>query len=290
MRSLKTYISILRSVKNRPTKYFIYLVLAIVALFLQAYMHNYNIVYLVMFFIVGVAGASSFFGIFNLYNIKAKLLSHERFFAGESSFFNLSIKNDSDSSAFDIYAQYKEQTQYIRSIPAHHTKMIKFKESFQQRGRAELGSVLLYSYFPLPHEKKYKTLTLDTKVVVFAKPGGVSLFKSLYKNNAVVGELSEFEGIKKFQQGDSTSYIHWASLAKNNTLMIKDFLYEDESKKLHFTLKNLKGDTEERLSQLTLWVLECEKGRLDFTIELQDEILDSKKVGIDEILKTIALY
>ena len=290
MKSLKTYILILKSVKNRPTKFFFFLIIAIVGLFLQAYMHNYNIVFIVMFFMVGVAGAASVFGVLNLYYLRVKLLSHRRFFAHENSSFTLSIINSSENSSYDISVTYKTKTKHIKSLEAHTSKTISFEETFNKRGEVDLSDIRLQSLFPLPHELKYKDIKTDKKVVVYSQPKGISLLKFYNKNNSLNGEIDDFDGVKKFNQGDSTSYIHWASLAKNNLLMIKNFIYEDETKKLHFDFKTITGNVEEKLSQLTLWVVECEKYCFDFTIELNGEVFDSKKVDIDDILKTIAKY
>ena len=290
MKSLKTYISILKRVKNRPTKFFIFLVIVLVSLFVQAYMHNYNIVFIIMFFLVGIAGTSSIFGVLNLYYIKVELLSHERFFAHQNAIFVLLVINTSDDTSYDISITYKDEKKYIKSVQAHHSGTISCKELFYKRGEANLADIKLSSLFPLPHEIKYKNIKIDKKIIVYAKPEGISLFKLYNKNNSINGEIDEFDGIKEFNQGDSTSYIHWPSLAKNNSLMIKNFTYEDETKKLHFNFKTIKGNIEEKLSQLTLWILECEKYNLDFSIDLNDEIFDSKGVSIDEILKTIARY
>lgn len=290
MKSLKTYISILKSVKNRPTKYFVFLVIAIVSLFLQAFMHNYNIVYLVMFFLVGIAGASSVFGVINLYHIRVKLLSHERFFATKTSQYKLLLINDSDNSSFDINILSGNQTQHIKVIEAHESVTVPLDISFAKRGEVGFEDIKLFSLFPLPHELKYKYIQIDKKVVVYAKPAGMSLLKKYNKNISVNGEIDEFEGIEKFNQGDSVSAIHWASLAKNNSLMSKKFTYEDESKKLKFDFKALQGETEERLSQLTLWVLESEKYNFDFTMKLGEKSIDSNKMSINEILEAIARY
>jgi len=290
MKLLKTYISILKRVKNRPTKYFLFLIISIVGLFLQAFMHNYNIVFLVIFFLVGVAGTSSIFGVFNLYYLKTKLLSHSRFFANKESTYKLSITNHSDKNSYDVNLTCNNQTTHIKSIKAHHSEIVSIKEKFHKRGETTLKEIKIYSHFPLPHELKYMNILIDEKVIVYAEPKGVSLFKIYNKNSAINGEIDEFEGVRKFNQGDSTSYIHWASLAKNDSLMVKNFIYEDESKKLRFDFKSMRGSDEERLSQLTLWVLECEKYNLEFTINLKNETLDSKEMGTDEILETIAKY
>jgi len=72
--------------------------------------------------------------------------------------------------------------------------------------------------------------------------------------------------------------------------MSKEFLYKQEDDVLHFKFKDIDGDEEMKLSQLTLWILECEKYKLDFTIEIDSEILDSSKMSIFEILERVALY
>lgn len=290
MKSFKTYISILKNIKNRPTKFFFFLVIAIVGLFMQAYMHNYNIVFLVIFFLVGVAGASSIYGVLNLYKIKINLLSSNRFFAQTDTEYKLLITNDREFPSFDINITSKKNLIHLKSIEPHHSQTISLKEKFDTRGLNALSDVRIDSSFPLPHELKYKDFKINKNIVVYAKPKGISLFKLYNKNSTINGEIDDFEGIKTFNQGDSTSYIHWASLAKNDSLMVKNFIYENETQKLHFDFKTLQGTDEERLSQLTLWVLECEKYKLDFTINLNAKLLDSKKMDTDEILKTIAKY
>jgi len=290
MKSFRTYISILKSVKNRPTKHFIYLVLIIVSLFLQAYMHNYNIVYIMMFFLVGIGSASSIYGILNLLHIKLSILSHERFFAQMPSFFTLTILNNSSRSVYDINVAYKDKTQKKAIIDAYQSATIKFTTMFENRGEAKISEFKISSLFPLPHEIKYKTVTLQEKIFVYANPSGVSLFSIYNKNSALSGEIDDFDGIKDYEEGGSLSTIHWASLAKHATLKTKTFLYEDEQKSLHFSFDTLKGEAEERLSQLTLWVLECEKHHLEFTLDINTTQLDSKEQNIDEILRTIASY
>ena len=290
MKSLKAYISILKSVKNRPTKFFLFLIIAIVSLFLQAYMHNYNIVFIVMFFLVAQAGASSIFGILNLYNIKINLLSHDRFFTHTNSTYKLSIINESEETSYDINITSNNQTKHINSVEAHQSQTISLDEKFNKRGETDLPKIKIHSLFPLPHELKYKYIEIDKKIVVYAKPQGISLFKFYSKNNSLNGDINEFDGIKKFNQGESTSHIHWASLAKHNSLMTKNFSYEDETKKLFFDFKTMRGTDEDRLSQLTLWSLECEQYKLDFSIDLNGKILDSKEMSINEILEAIAKY
>lgn len=290
MRSLKTYISILKSVKNKPTRYFFFLVLIIVSLFLQAYIHNYNIVYIMMFLLVGVGGTSSIFGFLNLYPVRVKLLSNERFFANKEAEYKLLVSNKSDNPSYDINISNANNSHTISLINKNENITVSMHEKFQKRGYAKLQKIKIYSLFPLPHELKYKFVDLEKQLIVYPKPEGVSLLEFYNKNNSLNGELDEFEGIKRFNEGDNPSYIHWSSFAKHNILMLKNYRYQDENKTLHFDLDSLKGTQEEKLSQLTLWCLECEKYHLNFTIKLHRKVHSSKEESIDAILTKLALY
>jgi hypothetical protein len=67
-------------------------------------------------------------------------------------------------------------------------------------------------------------------------------------------------------------------------------VFQEPSHKLRFNFGECALDDESRLSQLTLWILECEKMGLNFTILMPDVLLDSEKKRIDEILEILAKF
>ena len=70
----------------------------------------------------------------------------------------------------------------------------------------------------------------------------------------------EFSGLRNYQRGDSFKSIHWKSLPKLRQPMVKQFS-ETLEQELWLDWDTLPGlDTEERLSQLTRWVLDAEAG------------------------------
>lgn len=290
MQSLKTFISIHKSVKVRPTKQFFLLLFGIIGLFLQAYMHNYNIVYIMMFFLVSVAGTSTYFGMKNLHPLTLVFVSQERFFVDEPASFTLKLENSSTYDVYDLSITYNDSTHYVKSLKKESSKHIQLQANFVKRGYVALDSVHIESLFPLTHERKFRDISLVHELVVYAKPQGKPLLHRLNIDTKESGDLSDFEGIYEFLHGESFSAIHWASLAKNETLMKKVFSYEEEQEELLFSYEELEGDTESRLSQLTLWVLECEAYGLAFTLEIGSKRFDSKKEHIDVILREIALF
>ncbi|MEN8303816.1 MAG: DUF58 domain-containing protein [Campylobacterota bacterium] len=290
MQLLKTLLSIHKSVKVRATKYFILLVLAIVSLFIQAYMHNYNIVYIMMFFLTAVAGTSTIFGMLNLSPLELKLLSNTRAFATKNTPLTFIVDNSANYSIYDLDFSYEGKNSYLSNLASNNSKVISLDLSFLKRGEQKLGTMHVESFFPLIHERKFRDFLLEEKVVVYPNPQGISLLQKMSQAKSSSGDLDDFKGLTRFEQGENFSAIHWASLAKSDRLMGKRFEYAQEQEKLFFSFSELTGDTEERLSQLTLWVLEAEKYEYDFKLELGSSIFDSKKVGIDAILDALAQY
>ena len=243
-----------------------------------------------MFFLVSVAGTSTLFGMRNLYPLELSFLSNERFFADESAHFTLSAHNRASYPLYDLHFHYKDAQATIKTLQAQSSTSIRLNTRFETRGKHTFQKIHLTSLFPLIHERKFRDIDLDATILVYPHPKGESLLHrlALQKNNS--GDLSDFQEIKEFLQGESISAIHWASLAKNETLMRKVFLFEEKQEKLHFSLAQLRGDIETKLSQLTLWVLECEKLGFAFTLDLGTKTLDSQQEQIDAILSALAQY
>lgn len=243
-----------------------------------------------MFFLVSVAGSSTYFGMKNLHPLEVAFVSQERFFATQSGAFVLSVANVSEYVLYDLEFKYQTQYKHLKRLEPNAKVLLWFETLVQTRGSEALDPLTLTSLFPLPHERKSRVFTLHGELLIYAKPEGRSLFDSLGVQQNERGDLGDFRDIERFSQGESLSKLHWASLAKNEQLMKKEFNYEEQSQTLRFEYEKLTGDKESRLSQLTLWVLECESHGMAFTLILGAKTLDSKVDGIDAILKQLALF
>lgn len=290
MPSLKTFISIHKSVKVRPTKQFFLLLFGIISLFAQAYMHNYNIVYIMMFFLVSVAGTSTYFGMKNLHPLEVAFASQERCFAFEKGVFSVAITNKSDYALYDLDFSYQTQHHKISRLEANQRVHLHFELLAKSRGHEQIDFISVSSLFPLSHEIKSRNFLLNKELLIYPKPEGVSLFDSLGMHDAAEGDMGDFKALERFEQGESLSRVNWASLAKSETLMKKEFSYESKQKSLYFDFERLGGETESRLSQLTLWILECESHDFAFTLSLSKRLYDSKVEGVDGVLSLLALY
>ena len=243
-----------------------------------------------MFWLVAVALVSTYFGVMNLHPIELRFLSHKDFFATKSSKFTLMFENNSSHDLYDLHFKYKDQEVKVPILKAFQDKALCFETTFMSRGIHSLEEFSVVSFFPLFHEKKSRTLRVEKELLVYPNPEGESLFKHLSLKDFHSGDIHDFKGISRYKDGENFSTIHWASLAKNEKLMSKRFIYTQRKEKLHFSISQLKGTTENNISQLTKWILEASQNGFDFTLELHQISLDSTKEDIGEILEKLALY
>lgn len=291
MKYFRIFIQILSTIDTRPTKYFVYLVLAIIGLFFLAYMHNYNIVYIMMFFIFSLAGASSIIGRFNLYQIQATLLSSQNLFTNTASSYTLNISNANDErDSFVLELNNDEETVYINKLGPKQSQTINLHYTPTKRGLSHLPPLKIGSYFPLPHEILFKTLNFKEEVIIYPEAKGRSLDSFTSEHKSFIGEYDDFEGIRAYKQGEALSLIYWPSLAKNGPLMAKEFSLLHQSKHLNFYFSSAGKDDEESLSQLCLWAKECEQKNIPYSMHFPSQVLDSSKRSYHEILEFLALY
>jgi len=286
----RSFAKIARSGSERPTKYIYLLILIFIGLFMQAYIHNYNIVYLALFFTFAFSFSGYFFGRRNIRALHVELLSRKRIFANTISEYTLVLSAVNKNDIYDITCKSIDESKHIKIIPSSTPQVLHFNHLYKKRGDEVFGEVTCESEFALPHQVFYKVFDLESSFVIYPEISGVSLESFIAKNVAMQGERDDFEGIKSFESSDRASQIYWPSLAKGNTLMSKQFSYTNETRTLHFDFESCASSDEKRLSQLTLWVLECEKKDLDFSVYIASKTLESKKMEIDEILTFFARY
>lgn len=290
MKFLRPFRRTNRRTSARITRYFWLLVAVICGLFLQAYMHNFNIVYISLFFLVGFGIVSEFMGRMNLARIEAKVLSVGRVFANQVSSYTLQLQNTSDAPSYAVTVENAHSKDKVDRIGAHGTVVATLQAFYTDRGVTTLQPTTLVSYYPLPHLRFGKRFEHDRELVVYPEPKGEPLREFLARNRSIAGERDDFDGVRRYESGDTASLIYWPSVARGESVMSKQFILDEPSRKLYFEFSACEGDDESRLSQLTLWALECEHAGLDFTIVMPSGVLDSQQRGVDEILETLARY
>ncbi|MEA1953738.1 MAG: hypothetical protein U9O24_05055 [Campylobacterota bacterium] len=289
MNFLQTFNQTRKRLKQRATWYSLLVVLMLFGFFLEAFMHNFNLVYITLFFVFGLAMSASPLGILNIGNIQVIQKSCDRLFANEESFCHFQCHNPSTFESYALVLHCLEQSTSIVRIPAQKTHLAKLPFFPTKRGELHIEKCTLQSLFPLYTIRFILPISCDIKRVVYPQPKGISLQEYLSKRKTTFGDEQDFDGIRADVATHNVARMHWPSVAKGETA-IKIFDYELPQDALYFDFNTSGKDDESRLSQLTLWALECEQKALDFKIFLPKETLNSQRMATDEILNKLALY
>lgn len=290
MKSLRIFIQTHRRVWQRGTWYSLLVVIMLFGFFLEAYMHNFNLVYITLFFVFAIAFSAGPIGTFNLGRLDVEFNGSSRLFANMEGKLFFKIKNQSRTSsswAVEIYCD--DSTSLIGTVKNATTKSVSIDIKPKKRGYFECEDNYLQSLFPLSTVRFILPIDDSCKSVVYPEPKGISLRSFINRQKSYFGEEKDFDGLSTYSGVESLSRIHWASVAKGD-ILVKKFIHEEHTQELAFKFKDAGKNDEERLSQLCLWVLASERSRQPFTIEMPQKLLSSKKESIDEILNHLARY
>jgi len=281
MKSLRTFARIYKRIEQHATLFSIVVVALLFGLFLEAYMHDFNLVYITLFFIFSLAFSAGPIGILNLGRLEASYLHPGRLYAQQEGYIPIEVVNDTSATSWSVTLHDENA-----SVPMD---ILKLPVLPKKRGRFIHQNAYLESKYPLSTVRLVMKIKESCEYTVYPEPKGVPLESFLQQQEAYYGEEKEFDGLRAYDGTQKLSHIHWASVAKGE-MSVKVFSKETRTPQLVFNFYTAANNDEARLSQLCLWVLECEKRNLPFSIQMPDKLLISKKENIDGILETLARY
>lgn len=289
MNSFRTFLSIRKRVKQRATIFSLLVLVLLFGLFLEAYMHNFNLVYITLFFVFAAAFSAGPIGMRNLAHLHGSFAGCDRLFAGKEGSCRFQIENDASLSAWAVELRTDLASTILPELRPHTRMPAVLHFTPKKRGRLDTGPGRLQSLFPLATVRFVLPLETADSLIIYPEPKGEPLKSFLLRQRAPFGDEMDFDGLARYSGAQSASRIHWPSVAKGE-IAVKTFEHELRSDTLRFEFVRCAADDESRLSQLTLWVLECERKKLPFSIIMPHAVLESKKEGIDAILEYLALF
>jgi len=289
MKSLLKFIQIYKSTKQHATLFSLVVVILLFGLFLEAYMHDFNLVYITLFFIFSLAFSAGPIGVLNLGYLNAKFIRSGRFFAKTEGKIAIDIYNASTTASWSVILHHEDVSIPLTKLKGETSTTLFIPFTPNKRGFFNFKACYLESKYPLSTARLTRTIDEIYKGLAYPHPKGKSLRSFLSEKESHYGEEKEFDGLRQYDGSQKLSHIHWASVAKGE-LSVKVFTKETQTPNPVFVFQSLEGDKETRLSQLCLWTLECEKLNMPFSIHMPQRVLSSSKESIDEILETLAQY
>lgn len=281
-----------------PTRYGYGYALLLFLMLLGSMNYSNSMGFALTFLLAGLGLVAMHFTHGNLVNLVLRVGQAPPVFAGETAHFEVYVDNLAIKPRHALKLGWPKQELGVHSdLAGESDAALKLPLPAARRGWLKAGVFSLSTEFPLGLFYAWTWLELDMSCLVFPKPATVS--SPPPAAHGVGGLLTgaragqdEFAGLRDYQRGDAPKTIHWKSLPKLGTPMVKQF-NETMEQEVWLDWEALPQlEVEARLSQLTRWVLDAENGRRAYGLRLPGTRIAPARGEIHqhECLKALALF
>ena len=260
-----------------PTAGFAALLFVLAAMWYAASSQNSAAIYLLLFLLASVFLVSIPRTLINITGITLRVESAKPAFAGDDVSLPVEIMNNSRATRYGIEVVLPDADktrERLDCIPRESAGRLTFRFLARHRGEHEIGMLALTSCYPLGFVRASRRFVSNQTYLVYPKPSGspqLPTNRSHFADSWVqqgIGHGDDFAGVRPYVRGESQRHIDWKAVARGQPLMTKQFVAETKGAVcLDFSELPL-ADVEERLSQLTLWVIEAERAQHPYGVRL----------------------
>lgn len=269
-----TIVLVQRRVFILPTAHGLLFAAVLVLMLTGSVNYNLSLGY-VLTFLLGAMGVNAMLYTFrNLANLQVSPGRAGAVFAGEPARFALRLENPGDETRYAIGLTRDRRTSSYVDVPARQIAVASITVPTEKRGRMAAGRLRLFTRFPLGLYYAWAYVEPDAPCIVYPRPAppGIPLPRSSSANGngTEQGQGSEdFSGLRQYHPGDSTRHIAWKAAARDQGLLTKQFAGRADTD-LRLTWDQVPGQpgVEERLSQLTRWVVDAHELGLAYSLAL----------------------
>jgi uncharacterized protein (DUF58 family) len=238
---------------------------------------NSAAIYLLLFMLASVFLVSIPHTLTNLAGVKLKVESAKPTFAGDEVCLPVEIMNSSRATRYGIEVVLPEAgktRERVDCIPRESAARLTLRFPARRRGEHKIKKLDLTSCYPLGFIRASKKIASNQTYLVYPRPAGNSQLPTSHSRFAdsraeqAFGPGDDFAGVRDYVPGESQRHIDWKAVARGQPMMTKEFA--DETKgAVRLDFFDLRfADLEEKLSQLTLWVIEAERARQPYGLRL----------------------
>ena len=259
-----------------PTKTGWMLGAIIFALLIASIKYSHQGMFLLTFLLASIGQASSLYTHKNLLRITLSAVSAKPVFTDETAEFSITVKNPNDSKKHSVWLLCDNHSEYF-SLEAQQSKTIITKVQTKHRGILPIPDIILTSHYPIGILFSWtKAFSAQADCTVYPKAKDFLKQPDLVSNDTEDEANSqsqkigsdEFSTLKPYQTSDRLRDIHWPSLAKNQQLISKQFTAATTSTKVFNWDQVASLNIEDKLSQLTYWIIEAEKQQQQYQLDI----------------------
>ena len=260
-----------------PTRSFIGLAFLLAAMWYAGASQNNSAAYLLLFILGSVVLISIPHTITNVTGLKATAESLKPTFAGQEVAMPVEVMNPSRTRRSAIVVslpEFETAHERIDEIAPGNAARVTLRFPVENRGEHCIESFCVETVYPLGFLRSVRNFRADQRFIVYPKPDGDTALpqpRARAGTNPAqpeVGEGDDFAGVRAYVPGESQRHIDWKAVARGQAMMTKQFVTESAGL-LYLDFEATRfSETEARLSQLALWIIEAERARRAYGLRL----------------------
>lgn len=301
----QSYTTQRRQLYMLPTKAGWMFSLVVFALFLASIKFSHQPTFLLTFLLSAMAITSSLHTHKNINKLTMTLGNAAPCFVNESLSFPITLHNPLDKSRHSIWVMCSDFQQCV-DVPANGSVSLTIHLTAKKRGEFKLPKVSLTTHYPIGILFSWsRAFQSSSKAIVYPEPLDILSFpqlKDIDSEESIKSSTSQtkrasgeqISSLKNYQKGDRIRDIHWPALAKTGKLISKEY-DQDTQQRLVFAWDDVASlKLEDKLSQLTCWILEVTKGREQTAYQLSipgfDSEYSSNEAHTSQCLEALAMF
>lgn len=286
-----------RRVYILPTKQGLVFAVMLFAMLLGSINYSNNLGYILTFLLASLSVVTILMTYRNLIFLRIGPAVLTPVFAGKPAVIPIQIDNLHYSARYAVEYHLPKEKPIICDITANANSTLHLPITFTQRGMQPLPRFIVATTFPLGFFRAWSHIELQQSVLVYPKPGNDKVLPPA-STGEKEGEMhlragdDEFAGLRNYQAGDSFYRIHWKAAARHHVLQTKQYIGSADSEMWVKWDDSRFADVEQRISQLTQWVLLAANTGLPYGFRIPgvEYPLATGLVHRNNCLKALAMY
>jgi len=266
-----------RNGRTRPSVSALILLLVLLAALAGAMNYGNNMAFFLTFLLFSLGLVDLFLARLALTGLSCQEIACQPVFAPGTSEFTLNLielKGRQRNAVF--LAAHLDEPEFSGpwTIPASGRISLSAAKNGLPRGRHSLPGIILLTFSPLGFFTRTRFLPMKREFYVYPAPAGNQPWppsKGGLKEHGLErlgGE--DFTGFKRYRPGEPQQHIDWKGVAKGRPPLVKLFSGGGD-RELWFSWQDTaQKNPEERLSQLSKWIVEADRNETGFGLELPE--------------------
>jgi len=278
-----------------PTRFGIMLAFVLVAMMIAGLNYNSNLGLAFAFLMVSVALVTMHHCNRNLLGLQVDVTTEVDAFVGREASFEFVLRNDSNVERRDVEICCMTAAG-MRSVAAKSSESVPVAVPVPQRGVSRIDQFELRTRYPFGWFHAWTYVQGSLTAYVAPSPHGNRTLPAVggvgsVSRSEVRGD-EDFAGLRAYEPGVPLKHMAWKVLARGGEAAVQSFT-SLASQPEWLEWSSLEGqDTETRLSQLCLWVLESEAAQRVFGLRIPGKEIPPARGAAHRFacLRALAIY